>query len=1458
MESARVVAIGKFKAVLIELSLFFICLVLMVTLLPRIKTGLMQASEIIQQSLITKIEASYDVKLTYAFLGPSLFATIDIRNLTIRSRDEGRIIVQADRLRLGYSLWPLMQGKIVESFRSLRIEKPIITIDMERDRALLQKLSGAAEPQQNSSFSLLELVQKNSFAKNIQFRLLKGHVSYISGRVGFTARQFNLSGTVRGDEFSLKSKLELSLDVPSSFPEKFTSTMEVQGTLALSSLSGSFKMMLSKVQFPQVSIKKLGIQTVFTKEHLDIFKIKDFLPYTFGFSYSFSDKHLQGSLEFSDFSPKGLFESSGSLSQLSPWLPLSTTGSVHVNYYLDKEIIYNVVLSAIMPFPWKGTKAELTLTGTGADLDISRLSLASSQGKLQYSGSVNLESLSINGNIAVITLLSPTNMPIDGSFIVTTKGSDYYIFGESLSIGDVLFSAVDAHINISRDAFSWELSALRFINEESYENIRVARVFSDGVYDPAEHLVQGSLRFDGLDLLSINDVGQALLKDLPVLPKNSLDSWALTTEVFVSYDGQHISYSSPRMILTDQGQSAATIIASIAGTERQISVQNGQLVMKQLQANFNGQANFADPQDISIDTSFVYENLVYAVQIGILDFNTITLKGSYGLAGAMLRSDDGVWSGYCKTDILPIPFNANRVLVSFDAGFRFLNESQWAVDLHRLELQDVPGFTQLPVSISCTGQLNPQEIQLSEVRYDDGGGTLKGTISAAWQSPFTDLTVNSQFADSNNAERYEIDLRRSPSGETEGRVYMARANLDRFYPTGYTPIVTGEGRFTWSSIDQFSLDWKIASLQIRLLDQDALIVSSGNVTPETFELLKSSITLGSLQADIDTLQLSRNSKSMASSFRIRGVLSSRSLDVYNTLEVQFSALPHYSELIQQLDRLTYQGTLAVTKGYYDTWSITEPFRFSFNKTLGGFALRGGPQNAFRTELGGDGAFYAALAQPLPIRGSITGSLIKGQIEANTKNLYIDMSSLWNLLPTGLPLRIISGFGLANLSIRGPINDPLFFGSAALSSVRMVIPDWIQEELGPADITLVFDENTIGLTKVLIPAGTGKVVAEGSLHLERWFPADFNFTASIAEKTPLLFKTNFLGITARGKSFGDLGLSYQNGVFSLQGNLVILETLITYSGLPQNENTTNDGAINFKSAINLQTGKKVEFIWPNLNFPVMRAYTDVGSVMQISSDSETGKFSVNGTINLRGGEVFYFQRSFYIRSGQLAFNENEIRFDPRIALRAELRDRTSTGPVTISLLIDNAPLSNFTPRFISEPALSQIDIFALLGQNILGNNDTATGRSLQDAVLNASSDILAQFNVVRVFEQNIRDTLNLDMFSIRTQVFQNALLQASGILDSPVDRTASLGNYFDNTTLYLGKYFGPDFFVQSMVSLRYDPKNENTLSGGLVVEPEIGAELRSPLFTIQWNFVPKPGDPLFINSQSVTISWKWSL
>jgi hypothetical protein len=166
----------------------------------------------------------------------------------------------------------------------------------------------------------------------------------------------------------------------------------------------------------------------------------------------------------------------------------------------------------------------------------------------------------------------------------------------------------------------------------------------------------------------------------------------------------------------------------------------------------------------------------------------------------------------------------------------------------------------------------------------------------------------------------------------------------------------------------------------------------------------------------------------------------------------------------------------------------------------------------------------------------------------------------------------------------------------------------------------------------------------------------------------------------------------------------------------------------------------------------------------------------------------------------------------------------------------------------------MEIFSLLGQSITGTPNGAEGGAVNNAFLASSADLLTQFQVVRRIERTVRDFLRLDMFSIRTQVLQNYVFRAIGLEKDPVDRIATVGNYFDNTSVYVGKYIGSDLFIHSMVSLRYD-ETKPTM-GGYTFEPDFGVELRSPLGNIRWNLVPTHPENWYISDNSFTISWDW--
>jgi hypothetical protein len=133
------------------------------------------------------------------------------------------------------------------------------------------------------------------------------------------------------------------------------------------------------------------------------------------------------------------------------------------------------------------------------------------------------------------------------------------------------------------------------------------------------------------------------------------------------------------------------------------------------------------------------------------------------------------------------------------------------------------------------------------------------------------------------------------------------------------------------------------------------------------------------------------------------------------------------------------------------------------------------------------------------------------------------------------------------------------------------------------------------------------------------------------------------------------------------------------------------------------------------------------------------------------------------------------------------------------------------------------------------------------------DTLAQFTVMRRVEREVRDFLGLDMFSMRTQLFQNVLLQATGLVPNSFDRPYRIGNYFDNSTIFLGRFFGADIFGEAMLSFRHD---ETRMSwGGMVVEPEIAFEFRNPLFDLRLNLTPHSPSNLFIDDVSISLIWR---
>lgn len=95
-------------------------------------------------------------------------------------------------------------------------------------------------------------------------------------------------------------------------------------------------------------------------------------------------------------------------------------------------------------------------------------------------------------------------------------------------------------------------------------------------------------------------------------------------------------------------------------------------------------------------------------------------------------------------------------------------------------------------------------------------------------------------------------------------------------------------------------------------------------------------------------------------------------------------------------------------------------------------------------------------------------------------------------------------------------------------------------------------------------------------------------------------------------------------------------------------------------------------------------------------------------------------------------------------------------------------------------------------------------------------------------------------------------------------TLALSNYLDNTSVYIGKYFGSAIYADALLHLsHYDEKSlknggsNRPVYNNLLFQPELGLEMATPFFLLRWSVAPTKPDTLFVGDAALTFSWKYS-
>jgi hypothetical protein len=1403
--------------------------------------AVMRNTAAVRKALVRQAELFLDRPVRYGSMSPSLIGSVELRDITVG--DEALPLVSVERLYLEYSLWDLIRGRKAGAVRNLTLEGPEFFYDIDRDRDLGER------------FSSPEDRGKSSLPPECTVALTGGKLKIIRENRLLDIAGITAEGAIRDGRITLEGRWHKPAD-----PAAGSVTLEGRATGECSTdfTGGAVTLDIDSLEGEGFRVQNLSFVLNFFEDRMVLERAGDNLPLELSVVYVPDDGSFSGALSADRFVLGSMVSFFGPMEKLKLLLGLKVSGGA--SFFTDPDLGYKFSFTADREKTDFAPVRGFVLEGTGnrEAAAFSRFRVHSGNGFAEYSGDLRFTPLAPRGVISFSGFTLTGDGSLSGVLSLDRTDRGISLRSPYLSVGGVPLS------NLAGD-FAWEEGGWSF-GFNRFRTDTVSGVSERSFFAASGFFDRGPVRLEGTA-----EIGRLYVSDMiglarPFVSLKPPGAWAsktaVTTDLSFNTDFQQTAYAASRF--TAWYGARTVLSASISGTGSGFDITGGEVNWRKGRAGFEVNADFSDPGGLLFRAGVFYRDFAYDFEGTIRDRRTLTVRGSYGMTAGFQLEDAGV-SGSLSGFSIPIPYRGRRAYLNLDAALRYYNPGRWNLSLGRLEIREQQDQLS-PAVILVQGDASQNGLNLDRISYSDRYGLLEGTAAALWNGDFSFIDGSFFLAGETETESLAANVFYD-SGILEYHGTVRGFRADRIMESEKDLLAEGEVFGTWSR-EGYSVNLSLDSLSGRNGENPFSLSARALLNGDQLIISQVRGSMAEVEALIPYLVVDRSAGRLEGEGQIGGMVNEQRGGISAALGVNFRPMESWLDLERAAG--AFSGIMEIRNAYLNDRESSGPFTFVFSRTREEenapslFRLFGGPEDMLRLEFqereqaepGIGGIFTLAMSAPSPVQGTITGVLEGTGLDVRARDVFVDLAGLWEIIPVNKVVNFTGGFITGETRIYGSIFDPEFDGTAWGSGVRLTVPEYVSAEIGPGtgDILLEGSEMSFGPLSALCGTGAGEIT--GWIRFNRWIPS---LNLDIAVKKPIPFDFNIAGVKARGTALGNLNLSMENKeIMTITGAINADDAEITLDAAEMEAALAGTGEteMDVVTDISITAGRRVEFLWPSTETPFLRAYGDAGTGVRITGDTRIPHFALDGDISLRGGELYHLQRSFYIRTGQIFFNANDPQINPRISARAETRDRNDEGPVTITMIVDNMPLSDFltsTPRYESTPALSQTEIYGLLGQAPPAGSETAATNA--NPLIGSLAEVVLQTVVFRRLERQVRNILGVDMFSFRTQILQNTIFEAVRNRE-PDEQPSTMGNYLDNTAIFLGKYIGRELFFQGMLSFRYDQYQVEY--GGMRLEPELGLDMRTPLFDVRWTVAPQHPEHLFVSDQSISLIWRWSL
>ena len=1461
------------NSLIIRISIMFLIFVFLITativLLRPLEMAFRNNILQIRDNLIRQTEEITGRRLEYGSASPSFLGFLDIRDIRLLRQDSS-VFLSVSRLRLSFSLWNIITGR-PQIFNSARVDRPEFFLDFEKDDDFIQRISSGNFNVNNGDQSLVDILPAS-----FQIRVRNGGWETRNNGFSFNLNNFNLDGDILEERISFNSRWNGRVNLgPPGLAASMT--MRAGGDFHLRHGEGSGQVSIPSFTGTSFRLQPLSVSFILQNNTLELMRIYDRSPLDISLVWNFREDSLNGVLRGDYFQLQDFITLTGPLRDYNSITQMRLSGQASLSkikddldYTFNLSGLYESGRTALIPegFP-QSIFFIISAYGDEEAIVFRDLFLDSSSGKIEYQGIFGLKPFAPQGTLSLTNIRIWEPATVNGLYadiLVSSMGNIISLSTDNISSGGVNLSGMEFVFINETTAYAFQGSG--FTDAGSFS--------MDGYWDYQPNSIQIRMNLDTFSFQDMMDVANPFIKpssrfSFLELTRTIAERIYITTEVFYTTDFTNTIYNVPALLIAYDDGRDIKIEASLMGTNNRFDLEHCFINWGGNTSFVTAYANYANLDDILFSLEASYQELIYNINGVILDRNFLSARGTYGFEVFLRAGGLSGYSGYAQANHVPLPVSSgNHAYLSFLFSLRYDSPSFWSADIEYFEINNIPSPFSDNSVLRLAGSADQNEVDINQILYDDGFGLLSGNLTVNWDRSYSDFIVSGSLSSEDN-EAYVLNAF-SSRDYLNLNFHTERMRLERINSNFTNGIVNGNLNVNWSAGESFITEIDIPSFSFQFSNQPVRGSARASIDNSELNISNVNVSFGNgIEALLPYLRVNRSEGRIDTRADITGSISNQYLDFSMLGEADFDAIRSWLDYKKIMD--SFHGVLSLHTARIGPVEAEEPFQFVLvSETVGesrNLSLNGGPRGMLRLMFSpqeeGVRSIYAALSSPSPVRGSFTGTLDKdNNIDIYTPDLYVDMNSFWRFIPPNNIIAFPGGIVTAALQITGSLRDPEFFGNARATSLSVLVPRYLTEEIRPVPVNIAINGSEMSFGPIHAQVGNGFGTASGNFIFERWIPYTFNLDINVLPENTVPAAFEIENIAVRGRASGNLNLAMADMVFEVTGDITAHNTEITlrttesspFFASPEFTNISfrqaYTGPLSIMVDMIIRSGRQVEFLWPSADFPILQANADLGSMLHITSDVAARQFTINGNINLRSGEIFYLDRNFYLRQGTLFFNENETLFEPKLSVRAEIREQSNEGPVIISMIVENAPLQSFVPRFESNPPLSQVEIFSILGQNPLGGPTDSGNAPL--FLLGYTADAITQFTVMRNIQREVRNIFGLDMFSVRSSLFQNMVHRATG-LQSEIDLRSNPSSYFDNTTIFVGKYLAPDIFVESLLTWRYDPTRQEW--GGMRLEPEIGLEMRNPLFDVRLNMLLLNPENWFISDITLSLLWRWS-